>query len=108
MDKLIDDKPLEMTETIHKLFDVICNLVISEGGDGDAWVISENYRELANLFEIHQRDEKWMDFYHDRYDNLKENRVWFHIDDQGSVCFLDDMSKVPNYGVTVIRLGILC
>jgi hypothetical protein len=49
--------------TLHKLFDVACDLVMGEGGDGDILiVVKHHYDEVVQKFDEKRRLEGSYDF----------------------------------------------
>ena len=48
----------EGKDSLIALFDLTKRFVLMSGGDGDGWIVSHKYRELADLFEAHESD-KW-------------------------------------------------
>ena len=43
------------SELLSNLFKVVKSFVWNSGGDGDGWVISERFQELAEAFEVHEK-----------------------------------------------------
>lgn len=90
---------VEDIQVIHNLFDHVCQSVFDEGGDGDAWIISEQCRELADLFEAYQSE--WI-----RMEQVTDGCIYFSGDDQATICFLNDRSQIPEWGSIIVELEI--
>lgn len=79
------------------LFEAIRLSIIDAGGDGDGWVVSQHYTELADLFERYETEHgKWFPIRSNR-----EGMIEF-IHEQESICFVSDRSLLPNYAGDII------
>lgn len=87
-----------MEEKIRKLFEFVEEYVMAECGDGWGLIVSNNYKELANLFEKYQRE----------YGRIIRGRDDLYLQivfsaDQESISFVDDKcdTNLSNYDVAV-------
>ena len=91
---------LDEVDTLHKLFEVVKLFTLSAGGDGDGWVISERYRELANLFLV--RENSTDPWFIERID--EENQVSF-CHRQESINFIKTEGQLPSWaGDIIVRI----
>ncbi len=44
---------------LAKLFDTVKDFVLASGGDGEGWIVSPRYRELAGKFVDEWFSERW-------------------------------------------------
>ena len=82
---------------LNKLFDVMKYMCDLSSGDGDAFLVSGKYLELANMFEAHMINDAnahWYVWGYARHD--MENSVSFSsgID---AIVFCKDESGLPSY-----------
>ena len=82
----------------YLLFEAVRLFVLDSGGDGDGWIVSGRYRELADKFEAHekQHEKKW---FLNRQDG--EGEVCFY-EQQESINFVTDMGKLPKWAGDII------
>ena len=93
---------------LHPLFDTVTRFVLESGGDGDGWIICpNNYKDLADEFEIWQKDHGfWTTDAGEKrihFPNRKdyEGEIYFtHY--QESVAFVDDTSRLPIWAGDII------
>ncbi len=82
---------------LYELFDVVRQFVLSAGGDGDGWIISERYRELADLFEMFENNnERWFT----RSNHLDET-ISFE-NKQEAIFFVDSVNRLPEWAGDII------
>ena len=80
-------------EMLLDLFDVVENYVMSDGGDGWGFIVSENYKELADKFEAYNKTQKG--YFACRQNFEERHFIMFHEDeeDQEGITF---MNKIPD------------
>jgi len=66
--------------TLHEIFSGVVGVVLSDGGDGEGYIISPDYLVLAKEFDKWQRSGQW------KPSPLFEGRQ----DSKGKVVFVDD------------------
>lgn len=96
-----DDSNEALLKKLHALFAVVMNFVDESGGDGDGWIISENYKALADEFGKwrYGKGFRGMDVYCQRDD--MEDAVSFS-DNQESVCFIKSRSQLPPWAGDIV------
>lgn len=84
------------TETLAALFETLRLFVLAAGGDGDGYLVSENYREYADLFERYE--QQFAGFFVERTE--LENFVTFSSGPQGqeAVIFCATLKQLPQVG----------
>jgi hypothetical protein len=83
-------------EMLLDLFEVVKNYIMADSGDGWGFIISRNYKELADKFEAYDKVKEGYFSY--REDNEKDNFIIFHDSEEGQegITFMD---KIPeDYG----------
>ena len=88
-------------ERLGVLFAAVRLFVFSSGGDGDGWVISPRYGELAEAFEAREKalvspEGPW---FTDRYE---QPGVVTFGNGQECVCFVDGRDKLPGWAGDII------
>jgi DUF4097 and DUF4098 domain-containing protein YvlB len=80
-------------EMLLDLFEVVENYVISDCDDGWGFVVSKNYKELADKFEAYDKTQKG--YFSFREDFEEQNFIMFHEDkyDQEGITFTN---KIPD------------
>ena len=93
----------EELQDLHKLFDVVRCYTLAGGGDGDGYIVSGNYKELADLFyEYETREGKgWFINRHEYPSQISFNH------EQEAVHFIDTTQQLPvfndvNYGGQIV------
>lgn len=81
------------------LFLTLKLFVSSGGGDGDGWVISEFYREIADQFEKYEQNGDKL--YLERIDNYDGAMIAF-INDQESISFTNDRKLLPEWAGDIV------
>lgn len=88
-----------------KLWEFLYQEIIEEGGDGDAVVISDNYKKYAQEFDDWQKENippalQWV-----RVDNLEFATVTFFCEQEG-IIFCDRLEgkKLPEWQYTRVYL----
>ena len=85
------------TELLFKLFSVVEEFVLSAGGDGDGWIISKRYKELADLFEVFESsNDRWFV----RVADLEG--VTSFENEHEAILFIDDSSKLPTWAGDIV------
>lgn len=79
-------------EAYKRLFPFLEEAVLSSGGDGDAWVVSSDFRELAEMFK-----SDWFKERHDKGDSIYFNN------EQESICFTNKLEGIPRWAELVIK-----
>ncbi len=84
---------------LHKLFWIIKAYVLASGGDGDGWIISEQFKSLADKFEEYEKNnDSWFTSRNDW-----EDCVVFSAN-QESIHFVDPGYQLPEWaGDIVVR-----
>ncbi len=86
-------------EMLHKLFDVVRYYTLQSCGDGDGYIVSDEYEKLANIFELYEASlpDKW---FLERHNDM--NYIWF-AHEQEYICFTDIRDKARSYSdITVM------
>ena len=90
----IDPKEVEL-DKIYNLFYVAQNCVFDECGDGSGLIITEEYKELVNLFENFDKENGTL--FPNRSDNLEHRYIVFSDNEQSSISFTDLWATTPDY-----------
>ena len=79
------------------LFEAVRHFVLSAGGDGDGWVISSRWHELATEFERYEAS-------HERFfiDKTESDAHITFANSQESICFMADDSQLPSWAGDII------
>ncbi len=86
-------------EIRHKLFDIVRELVLESGEDGDGWIVSSQYKELARQFEEYElQNSKWFASRHDGEMGISFSNA------QESITFCESLHSIPDNGgdITVL------
>lgn len=82
---------------LYKLFDAVRYFVWRGGGDGDGWIVSHRYKELAGIFrEYENRIGKWF-----TDEQISDGCITF-CRGQESVAFIDAREKMPAWAGDII------
>jgi len=85
------------TDGLYKLFDAVKLIVFESGGDGDGWIVSEHYKELADIF--HDYEMEHGNWFHQRYDT----DVYISFGhDQEAIIFVRVRDTVPSWAGDII------
>ena len=81
-----------------KLYDILRHYCLSAGGDGDAWLVSENYLAYADEFEADEKAkaEPWFTE-RDNQDNTVIFSNW-----QEAIFFVKDRSHLHQWAGDII------
>ena len=80
-------------DQIHEMFDKVKHCVWEDGGDGDGWIVSENYTVYADIFEKYETDgEKW---FTEKY--VVDGESITFGNNQEAIIFVKDRSMVPTF-----------
>jgi hypothetical protein len=86
---------------LHKLFEIVKAYVLNSGGDGDGWIISENFKDKADQFETYEKNcgDPW---FIEKYEN--ENNITFS-NNQESISFVSLEYQLPEWaGDIIVRI----
>ena len=88
---------MEELELLNKLFEVVRNFVLGSGGDGDGFIISEQYQKLANSFEAYEKQHGNWFITRSEF----EGCIVFG-NNQEAVFFMKDRTTLPNWKGDII------
>jgi hypothetical protein len=85
-------------ETIHALFTAVEGAVLASGGDGDGFVVTSHYREMADMFEAWHaaQNNPWWTRRPE-----KDEMIWFSNEQEG-ICFLRKHEPVPGWAEIIV------
>lgn len=85
---------------LKSLFETVRYFVWTSGGDGDGWIIAENYKELAGWFEEDENTQEKPWFIH----KTEDNESIFFSRGQESIAFVSENYILPEWaGDIVVR-----
>ncbi len=78
-------------DTLFKLFDVINAIVGDSGGDGDGWIVSDRYRELADKYSLYLIEKD--NWFNSRCD---QDGIITFSNNQETICFVNSTNFLPS------------
>ena len=84
-------------ELLFKLFEAVVAFVLSAGGDGDGWVVSEDFVALADSFDRYER--KHGNWFTEKSVGMKS--VCF-IHGQETICFVESRDDIPEWAGDIL------
>lgn len=97
-----DPKYAFETRELKSLFETVRLFVAGSCGDGDGWIIAENYGELADLFETYEKERDSKFKFLNRYN--RDGRIMFGPDDsfQESINFVNKEYVLPKWAGDIV------
>ena len=85
-------------KTIHALFEAVEGAVLASGGDGDGFIVTSHYRDMADMFEEWHKTKEmhWWE-----RQSEQDEMIWFSHDQEG-ICFLRKHDPVPGWAEIVV------
>lgn len=96
-----DDPDKILLDKLHALFAVVIEFVYESGGDGDGWIVSENYKALARAFGEWRVDKGWLGSVAFGTYEEREDQISFY-DNQESVHFVGDRTQLAPWAGDII------
>jgi hypothetical protein len=92
---LLERKKIE-EQGLCNLFEVIKDFIWLASGDGEGYIISSRYKEIANLFEKYEEENNIIEQYKK---NMYDNSIVFSsiTNPEETIIFTKDRDGLPNY-----------
>jgi len=86
-------------ELLFKLFETVKQFTLSSGGDGDGWIVSARYRELAEKFEAYEAmNGAWF------IERSDERGIISFSRGQEGVYFVKGRTQTPNTADIIVEI----
>ncbi len=90
---------MDDAELLSQLFETVKQFTLSSGGDGDGWIVSARYKELADLFRVYEaQNGAW---FVGRFE--KDELVSFSRG-QESIFFVKDRAQAPSSADIIVEI----